>query len=414
MRMTRNSLLKTTPTSLLDFIYSALGSLIISFLFFSVSYSIFLNHYFDSIVIGQSDRISTQEWREVENSLNGGWLLIPEMEDVCIYNSSYILVGAGRNCVPSLSNTLLGRSLLTSSYGFSFVGLLRYSYLWISFIASIAFTLFLLLAQYLLRSLTYNRAIDMLDKVIGNITVGPGVGLSAEEELIRQNAEFLISQETDSTLEKISIQIAHDIRSPLSALNAVLRADSVIDKRYESLIIKTIHRLSEIVDTLHHYPKEILSSTSDEICDVSAAIQQIVEEKKVLLPDNIKLIYRKIDSSTNGVHCPIKESILLRVLSNLVDNSINSIETSIGLIEINLSLGPGIYLIEIKDNGRGIPKHILENLGKYRISEGKRKVGLGLGIGFKYVTDSIQSAGGELDIVSEVGKGTNISIRLPI
>ena len=72
--------------------------------------------------------------------------------------------------------------------------------------------------------------------------------------------------------------------------------------------------------------------------------------------------------------------------------------------------GANGIVLEITDSGPGIPAEILPNLGEPFFTTRPEGTGLGLAIAKRYV----EEAGGRLQIVSAVGRGTTVRIVLPV
>jgi signal transduction histidine kinase len=67
-------------------------------------------------------------------------------------------------------------------------------------------------------------------------------------------------------------------------------------------------------------------------------------------------------------------------------------------------------VVSVNDNGRGIPPDVRERLFDARFTTRSESKGLGLAI----VRELVLDAGGKIDVFSEVGIGTTVTIRLPL
>ena len=121
----------------------------------------------------------------------------------------------------------------------------------------------------------------------------------------------------------------------------------------------------------------------------------------------------EIDSTILGM----EENTLARVISNLVNNSIEALdEEKKEQGEIVLSAdwhgGSNSFLcIKVNDNGPGVPPQVLGKLGEDSISS-KRQKGYGLGlVGAKRALTAI---GGELKVFSWPGMGTEVHVIIPV
>lgn len=120
----------------------------------------------------------------------------------------------------------------------------------------------------------------------------------------------------------------------------------------------------------------------------------------------------------------VKESFkMMSVLRNLLTNSAEAINGRGGRIQLTVNsskdkkTGEELeYIINVHDNGPGIEKRELENIfltgysTKFDDKTGNIQRGLGLGIVREYVENSFH---GRIDVASEIGKYTDITITLP-
>ena len=105
---------------------------------------------------------------------------------------------------------------------------------------------------------------------------------------------------------------------------------------------------------------------------------------------------------------------LTNVIHNLLDNAV---KYSSGEPELTIQTedGFGGLLVCVTDRGLGIPKHLHRKIFKpfYRVSENDRSSVKGFGLGLTYVQRIVQAHAWHLDVVSEVGKGSEFRIRCP-
>ena len=119
------------------------------------------------------------------------------------------------------------------------------------------------------------------------------------------------------------------------------------------------------------------------------------------------------------MECDVEEGIRIladreqmrRVLINLLKNAEQSIpEGRQGVIRITVRKKEGKVEIRIRDNGQGIPENLREKIFQPNFTTKSSGMGLGLAICKRI----IESMGGEIGFVSEVGGGTEFFIILDI
>ncbi len=105
---------------------------------------------------------------------------------------------------------------------------------------------------------------------------------------------------------------------------------------------------------------------------------------------------------------------LYRVLRNLVDNAIKYNRAG-GWVEVRGSSDTGPPVIEVEDNGEGIPsselKAVLQRF--YRVDRARTPGEGGLGLGLAIVKHMVQALGGTLELDSREGVGTTVTLQLP-
>jgi signal transduction histidine kinase len=140
-------------------------------------------------------------------------------------------------------------------------------------------------------------------------------------------------------------------------------------------------------------------------------IHEIIAEKRLQYTSKPK-IKLKVVASRMGeggrIHVCLAE--ILRMLSNLIDNSVEAIDDH-GLILVLLNKNENELKISVRDNGRGIPSHILPELSRRGFTFAKA---YGKGLGLHTTKKLIESYGGRLEIVSQLGRGTEVILLLPL
>jgi len=102
------------------------------------------------------------------------------------------------------------------------------------------------------------------------------------------------------------------------------------------------------------------------------------------------------------------------VLKNLVDNAIKF--TPSGSIQVSARRENGAVVIEVSDEGIGIPAEAMNNLFKrfYRTQTAVERGIAGTGLGLYMVKENLRNYNGQIAVQSVLGKGTTFTIRLPV
>ncbi|GEM_PF-2397814 len=222
----------------------------------------------------------------------------------------------------------------------------------------------------------------------------------------------------------ITRQVSHDIRSPLSALNMTVNGMSeTLTEEKKAVIKSSIERINDIANDLLWRSKQPLYSekpdhtTSKNLNHepILSTISSIVTEKKIQFEQNrnVEIILRK--PSCEEIYSKICAASLKRIISNIVNNSFEAIQSSPkGTISISITVKDEIE-ISVVDNGNGIPEEILHQLGKHEITSKKQNsIEGGSGIGLLNAKKLINSWNGRLIIQSNLNLGTEVKIIIPI
>lgn len=212
------------------------------------------------------------------------------------------------------------------------------------------------------------------------------------------------SLEATKTLAR---SVAHDIRSPLTALNLLTQNTITFTENHKELLVAATLRIKNIADDLLLQSNNKEKQEENSEINLASVIRTIIQEK------NIEHRGHSISASNNLMDNEIKivanPSKLLRAFSNIINNSIEASQNNSN-IQINLNLNDqNNFEIKIIDHGRGMTPEQLENLGKFEWSSKES----GHGIGFKSSLEYIKNIGGNIHVSSQIGHGTTVSVLIP-
>jgi len=250
----------------------------------------------------------------------------------------------------------------------------------------------------------------------GLLEMTPSISLleHVKEQLsdsIRKNS-FL---EADAKLGKLASQVAHDIRSPLTALDIAMEEARGLPEENRVLIRSATKRIKDITNSLlkmrahEHGLANSNSSVESEL--LYPLIDEVVSEKRVQIraKSHIEIDF-ECEKSASVAFSLINGAAFKRAISNIVENSIEATRDG-GKILINLSLQNLSCIITIVDSGNGMPSHCLSLVAKEGFTFNKVD---GNGLGLTFADDFARKFGGSLRISSEQGIGTRVFLELPI
>jgi len=257
--------------------------------------------------------------------------------------------------------------------------------------------------------------------LIGISVVGLGLRLAADlVEVFKMAANtYRLRQEKEhyEILSNLASQVAHDIRSPLSALDTMLKDVSQLPEEKRTIIRSAVSRIHDIANNLlekNRQAKSPSSASSDskstEICLLSSLIEPAITEKRLQFRSKIGVeIDSRLATSSYGLFAKIQPVEFKRMLSNLVNNAVEALDEK-GSVILSLDHENERIIIKVQDTGKGIPPEILAKLGQRGETHGK--VG-GSGLGLYHARTTVESWGGSLKIESALGKGTTTTLTLP-
>ncbi|MEQ1666424.1 MAG: sensor histidine kinase, partial [Bdellovibrionales bacterium] len=230
--------------------------------------------------------------------------------------------------------------------------------------------------------------------------------------------------ESVSAVAKIAKQVAHDIRSPLTALDVVMRTETGMSEEKRILARSAITRINDIANDLLEKNRDkenkIFREPSEQLKEkrtksivlLASLLESLLSEKRLQYRamHNVDIEYQSAEN-TYGLFAEVDPIEFKRLISNIINNAVEALPNSRGKVELMLSGDKNNISIDIKDNGKGIPSHILPTLGTRGVSYGKNaSTESGTGLGLHHAKSTIESLGGHFEIQSEVGVGTVIKI----
>lgn len=221
-------------------------------------------------------------------------------------------------------------------------------------------------------------------------------------------------------------QVAHDIRSPLAAINLAVSSGSGLDKEKIEVIQGAVSRINDIADdliaqakatpqTAMEYGKDqkVTSQFKLEPTRIGDFLTSVWREKKIELSNHGDVEFKlDLDGSAESI-CNIDKKEFARALSNLINNAVEALEVNRGRVSLAVRDAMGEVAIIVSDNGKGIPQDLLEKLGNDRISVGKSGSS-GSGLGLRHARTVAEGMCGRMSIQSRVGRGTLITMTFPV
>jgi signal transduction histidine kinase len=224
------------------------------------------------------------------------------------------------------------------------------------------------------------------------------------EQKERSDKSALNASFAKETIIKNNSQIAHDVRSPLSALEFYMESiKKHIPEKDRKIGLTAFRRLEDIINNLSTKKSKGLEGESYLVSEI---LQDIVSEKRY---ENIKsstTLMLDNNSSNHALFLKVNLSSLSRSLSNILNNAYEA-EASSVQVEY-AQVGKSIE-IKVIDNGKGIEKSYQDKIFEDGYTRGKEN---GSGLGLSYVKKFVEENNGKI-LFSSNNYGTTITISLP-
>lgn len=225
---------------------------------------------------------------------------------------------------------------------------------------------------------------------------------------------FQIKEEKTIEMRSKFVAIAsHEIRSPLTGISWAIQSleKENLGEETKALIKKVSINISNLIETINDILGITEVNTGDRTKDKSINLKTTLQE---VIKDTELMRSKRFIDLEFGTDIPENQSVVAdpekmkQVFANILSNAIKySKENS----KINISFNSEKNSIIIKDSGVGIPKDEINKIlsGFYRASNVKKDFN-GSGLGLYYAKQIMEMYGGKIDIVSDLGKGTEIHL----
>lgn len=225
----------------------------------------------------------------------------------------------------------------------------------------------------------------------------------------------LLVKNREAACGRLASQVAHDIRSPLSALKMALNDLASPSEETRVLLRSAILRVQDIANQLldanRPSPTKVAEGKAPDAVYLPPLVESVVSEKRFQFRSCLSV---RIESSTDKASygafsaiCPVE---LKRVLSNLINNAVEALRGE-GTVTVTLMGLPSGWEVRVTDTGQGMPPEVLAKLGQRGMSFAKEK---GNGLGVFHAMQAIAACGGRLRFESEQGKGTSAIVCLSV
>lgn len=217
---------------------------------------------------------------------------------------------------------------------------------------------------------------------------------------------------------------SHELRTPLAAILGFVETlqdphaggDSETRERFLSILEKEARRMQRLVDDLMSLSR--IEADKYRLPTARVDTRETVEEVVSLCRQNLGERGRDIITELADDIPSVQgdQTQISQLLHNLIGNSAKYGRTGTLIIVRVAPAPPSMIRLEVADEGEGIDEDHLPRLTErfYRVDSGRSRAMGGTGLGLAIVKHIVERHRGRLDIASTVGKGTTITILLPV
>jgi signal transduction histidine kinase len=215
-----------------------------------------------------------------------------------------------------------------------------------------------------------------------------------------------------SAMGELASGVAHEIRNPINAIGMIaqrLDKEFKVEKDSEeyhsntSLLRNEVTRINKIITQFLSYAKPLALQYK------KVDSKNFFDDIYRLFVDQAKLKGTKLNKLSDlSFEMTVDPELLKQSLMNLLQNAIDAVYSN-GTIKIDYFKKENNLIIEVSDNGKGIPEHIKNKIFDLYFTTKPEGTGLGLSIVQKIIAEH----NGTIEVFSEVNKYTKFKITIP-
>ena len=224
----------------------------------------------------------------------------------------------------------------------------------------------------------------------------------------------------DNMQKELVADVSHELKTPITSIMGY--ADTLLEGGYDeetqqkflNVIASESRRMARLVTdllTLSRYDSN-KKKTQKETFDLGDLVKRCQEKLAIEIKKKGHTVNSFVTADVPPVYAD-KDDIE-RVVLNILTNSIKYTPDN-GEIKIYVGFVYNDAYIKVFDNGIGIPEDDLSRIFErfYRVDKARTREMGGTGLGLSIAKEILDKNGGSIDIKSEVGKGTEVVIRIP-
>ncbi|MFN2372164.1 MAG: sensor histidine kinase [Candidatus Krumholzibacteriia bacterium] len=238
---------------------------------------------------------------------------------------------------------------------------------------------------------------------------------------LRETERKLIQNDRLASLGQLAASVAHEINNPLAGvvnfgklMQRLMTDDGVPDGRVGDFRTWLEHIVTETVRCGHIVRDLLVFSRQSEPRHAAHDLNEIVLRTLAVIRHRLELGGVEARTELAGdlpqVYCDASQ--VQQIVTNLVINAAEAMEEGVVTVRTRALPASAAVALEVADTGTGIAPEHLEKL--YDPFFSTKKEGQGTGLGLAVVYGIVESHGGQIDVETELGRGTRFTVTLPI
>lgn len=273
---------------------------------------------------------------------------------------------------------------------------------------------------------TGNKIIDINNESILQASYAPFMDQNGDiEGIIILLQDVTEHQKLESMRKEFVANVSHELKTPLTTIKSYTETllDGIIDDR--DLSVNFLQVVDSETERMARLVRDLLqlsgldfqqSKWNKKAVDLKKIIEEIILKLDVSVKNKKQQIHLNLnDLKGNDTIIYADKDRMGQAILNLLGNSIKYTPEG-GHIKIDICIREDKLILEIEDNGIGIPEKDLARIFErfYRVDKARARELGGTGLGLSIAKEIIEAHEGTIEIFSQEGKGTKTVIRLPI
>ena len=235
--------------------------------------------------------------------------------------------------------------------------------------------------------------------------------LQKANDIITETYQHLLQSDKLATLGLMAGTIAHDIANPLTVVMArarLIKMKNVLDEKSLAgidVIIKSSKKIEKLIFSITGFAKKSSNeffhfNVLDVLNESLLMLSKSFKVNSIELNEKYEIEVPKVWGDPNKIE---------QVFTNIIQNALQAMQKN-GRLDIEVIKIDKIIRVIIRDSGPGIPKNKITEIFEAFYTTKEEGTGLGLNICKRI----IEEHGGEINVESILGKGTQFTIDLPL